>query len=170
MPAARRVRQSAVMLILLLALPAGVGFGASERGSGRAPGVLPMGGVGAAPQPVRWEVEAPRIPWWRLITGTAAVGALICGGVYLLKRLNGGVPFTRGRYLEVIEARPIGRNLQLFLVRVADRVLLLAAANGNVARVAELDAEELPEADTAAAPVGLDGFRSLLKRVAGVRQ
>jgi flagellar biosynthetic protein FliO len=120
-----------------------------------------------APEPLPWEGQEFDIPWLRLLSGTALVVALICGGLWVLKKLNGGLPLSRGRYLELIESRPVGRNVQLFLVRVGERVLLLAAGSGNVTSVAELSADELPVAETDQAAGGVEGFRLLLKRMAG---
>jgi len=112
-----------------------------------------------------WTSSTPQIPWGRLVSGTLVVAALICVGVYVLKRLNGGAPLNRGRYMEVLEARPVGRNVQLILVRVAGRIMLLAFGGDSVTPVAELSEEELPQPPPQA--VGLDGFRSLLKRLTG---
>jgi flagellar biogenesis protein FliO len=111
----------------------------------------------------------PLIPWRRLVCGTIAVVALICVGVYVLKKLNGGAPLTRGRYLELLESRPVGRNVQLFLVRVAGKVVLLASGGGSVTQVAELAEEELPELSTASPPEGLEAFRNLFRKLAGAR-
>jgi flagellar biogenesis protein FliO len=99
--------------------------------------------------------------------GTAAVVALICAGVYALKKLNHGAPLNRGRYLEVLEARPVGRNVQLILVRVAGRILLLAYGGESVTPVAELSEEELPKSSAPAG--GLEGFKALFKRLTGAQ-
>lgn len=119
----------------------------------------------ASARPGPWNTNTPAIPWGRLLSGTLIVVALICGGVFALKRLNGGAPLNRGRYMEVLEARPVGRNVQLILVKVAGRVLLLAFGGDSVTPVAELSEDELPQAQAHAA--GLEGFRSLLRKLTG---
>ena len=104
-----------------------------------------------------------------LVCGTLAVCGLICFAVFAVKKLNGGLPMNRGRYLELLESRTVGRNLRLFLVKVAGRVVLLAATDQSASCVAEFTDEELPqEAVGAGAPAGA-AFGSLLKRLAGVK-
>lgn len=116
-----------------------------------------------------WGGNMPAVPWGRLVCGTIAVVALICVGVYVLKRLNGGAPLSRGRYLELLESRPLGRNVQLFLVRVAGKVVLLASGGGSVTQVAELGEDELPELSAVSPPDGLETFRNLFRKLAGAR-
>ncbi len=111
----------------------------------------------------------PSVPWVQLVCGTLAVCGLICFAVFAVKKLNGGLPMNRGRYLELLESRTVGRNLRLFLVKVAGRVVLLAATDQSASCVAEFTDEELPqEAVGAGAPAGA-AFGSLLKRLAGVK-
>lgn len=129
-------------------------------------GLLPMS-RGAAP--LAGLAEPPSIPWVRVVSGTAAVIALICFGVYGLKRMNGGLPFTRGRHMELLESRPLGRGVQIYLVRVGERVLVLGHADGEVSCLTELGSEELPPAP-ADAPKPVRGFTSLLSKAMGVRQ
>ena len=114
------------------------------------------------------KATSPAVPWGRLAGGTALVVGLICAGVYALKKLNGGAPLNKGRYMEVLEARPVGRNVQLILVKVAGRVLLLAYGGEGVTPVAELSEEELPR--LAGGPAGLEGFKSLIKKLTGAHQ
>jgi flagellar biogenesis protein FliO len=148
-----------------LACLAGAALAAPEGGPGE------QVAIGSAQQSARgepfpWDHESVRIPWGRLVAGTAAVSGLICLGVWMLKKLNRGGAFGRGRYLELLEARPVGRDVQLFLVRVAGRVVLLASGRSTVSRLAEFREDELPERDLAG-PEGLEGFRALLQKVMG---
>jgi flagellar biogenesis protein FliO len=113
-----------------------------------------------------WDSEVPAIPWKRLAYGTAAVVALICIGVYALKKLSGG-RLGGGRYIRVMEARPLGRNVQLFVVKVGGRVLVLAYGGETVSRVAELTEEELPESQASEGLAAQGGFGALLSRIAG---
>ncbi len=153
---ARLVRSTRTVAFLMLAL------GIASAVAGAAPPAEPSGAGARAP--IEWKPAAPPIPWGRVIGGTSAVIALICGGVYLLKRFGGGGLPGRGGYLEVIESRPAGRNVQLLLVKVGRRVLLLASCGGSVARIAELSEDELPSDD---APGTTEGFRALLQRLTG---
>jgi len=157
----RRAREVALVavLVLLLGSTASAAGAPSPQEEGR-PAFLRPGRE--APQ---WPAPPVAIPWGRVVAGTAGVTALICFGVFLLKRL-GGAPLTRGKHLELLEARPIGRNVQLFLVRVAGKVVLLAATGGNVTAVAELAEDDLPE--PACEPAGeLAGFKDLVRRLRG---
>lgn len=164
----RAARPVVVALVCALAL-----FGASVRaepveGLAAAPQNQGLARPDGAPRMRSWDYGRPDVPWGRLVTGTVAVVALICVGVYLLKKLNGGAPLTKGRYLEVLENRPVGRNVQLILVRVAGRVLLLAFGGENVTPVAEMSEAELPQAT--AQPAGFDGFKSLIRKLAGAER
>ena len=123
----------------------------------------------ADPEPPAWTQAGLSVPWVQLFSGTLAVCGLICVAVFIVKKLNGGLPLNRGRYLELLEARPVGKNLRLFLVKVAGRVVLLAATDQSASCVAEFADGELPqEAVAAGAPTGV-AFGSLLKRLAGVK-
>jgi flagellar biogenesis protein FliO len=115
------------------------------------------------------EFETPEVPWGRLVYGTTAVVGLICLGVYVLKKLGGGAAFGRGRYMDVLETRIIGRGMQLLLVRVAGRVVLLAASGETVTRVAEFKEEDLPAVQTEGEELEPDRFRNLLENL-GVRK
>jgi flagellar biogenesis protein FliO len=125
-----------------------------------------------APQPAPdaetfpWEPADYDVPWARVLGGTLFVVGLVCFGVYVIKKLDGGA-FRRGQYLEVLESRAVGRKLELHLVRVAGRVILIASGEHGVAAVAELNEEELPPLEEADARPAADGFQTLLQRFAG---
>lgn len=166
----RRWRGAAARCVALLSLT--LMLSAPAALAQPAPGVVgaqasePAAAAGRAEELPLWDYGTPKVPWGRLVSGTLLVCALICIGVYVLKKLNGGAPLHRGRYLELLEARPVGRNVQLFLVRVAGRVVLLASGGGTVTRVAELDEEELPQPADAASG-GADTFRVMLRKLVG---
>lgn len=107
------------------------------------------------------------LPWGRVICGTMIVVGLICLGVFLLKKMGGGVLTARGRYMELLEVRPVARGVNLFLVRVAGRVVLLGSSGEHVTQLTEFPEDQLPSFDTEKEHVGLEGFRSLLSRLAG---
>ncbi len=109
------------------------------------------------------------LPWVRVISATLLVVGLICVGVYLLKKLTGGGFLRRGRYLELLESRPIGRKLRLFLVRVADRVVLLSLSGDRVTRLAEFPSEELPQVEPEQEEEPENGFEGLLNKIARVQ-
>lgn len=147
-------------LLLLLVVSAADGLAA--------PGLEPV--AAARPQGAAEWAEMPAIPWGRLLWGTALVAGLICVGVYALKRLNGGFPLNRGRYMELLETRPVGRKVQLFLVRVGRRAVLLASSGSNVTRVAEFADEELPEPEAVRGQGGLCTFASFFRKRAGAQR
>ena len=115
---------------------------------------------GAAP--ARGEMD---VPWARMLTGLLAVVAVICLGVFALKKLNGGAALHRGRHLDVLEARPLGGRMHLYLVRVAGRVVLIAAQGDHATPVTEFAEEELPAPGADAPEAGLAGFKGLLKKL-----
>ncbi len=108
------------------------------------------------------------VPWGRVVSSTLFVVALICVGVYVLKRLSGGA-LAGGRYMQVMECRQVGRKTELMLVKVAGRVVLLSSSGENVTRLAEFDECELPESEPVKSSEGVQGFRLLLHRLAGAR-
>ena len=157
-------RGAVVLAVALLACwlaPAALAGSSVPDGSGGAVSESPMSA---------WSYSQPDIPWAQVVSGTLLVSALACVAIWLLKRLGGRSPLSRGRYLDVLEARSVGRNVQLLLVRAAGKVVLLAVGGGNVACVAEFAADELPDLEAASAGGGVEGFRTLLKRFAGAAQ
>ena len=134
------------------------------------PGALAARPARAATAESSWSYQGPRIPWVRLFSGMALVVGVVCLGVFAVKRFGGGVAFARGRYMEVLETCAVGQKVQLMLVKVAGRVVLLAAAGETVSRLAELDEADLPELEAGAESASFEGFKSLLCRLAGARQ
>jgi flagellar biogenesis protein FliO len=159
----------AALALMLFAQPAGAVDTPAAAGSQGDAAVGVFGSAGGPGGELAGWGEPTDIPWSRVIGGTGIVVALICGGIFLLKKLNGGLPLSRGRYLEVVESRPLGRGVQLFLVKVAGKAVLLAASGGNVTTVAELPDDAL-EQIVADEPAESAGFASLLRKLAGVTQ
>jgi len=126
----------------------------------------------AAPSPPQdgqslpWESADYDIPWARTVGGTLFVVGLVCVGVYVVKKLDRSA-FQRGRYVEVVESRAVGRKLELHLVRLAGRVILVASGEQGIARVAEFPEGELHPLQDADERPSADGFHSLLQRFAG---
>lgn len=154
---AKRLALLPCLALLLMLTVSADAWAAQGTQPGVPPGMEALGPLSAAPS----------IPWWRLLWGTAAVVGLICLGVFAAKKLNGGLPLNRGRHMEVLEVRPAGRKVQLLLVRVADRVVLLACCGSNVTRLAELPAEEMPDLESPEAQGRPLSFRSLFRKLAG---
>ena len=71
------------------------------------------------------------------------VFALLGGCLWLLRRWSPHK--TQGRNLSVVETLPLGPNKTLSLVRVGQRLFLLAATNERMSLISELDPEELSE-------------------------
>ena len=159
-------RLLAVGLLVLAAMVARLGLAGepSETPAGEEASkarVLPS----SSSAPVGWSEEGPSFPWVRLVCGTAAVGAIVCFGVWGLKWLNGGSPLNRGRYMEVLESRPIGHKVQLFLIKVGGRIVLLACRGENVASLAQFEEGELPQPEQAAGQRAGARFKSLFQHV-----
>jgi flagellar biogenesis protein FliO len=126
--------------------------------------------VGGARTPPPMNLAPPDLPWGRVVWGTLVVVGLICLGVYLLKRVGGGALSGRGRYMEVLEVRPVMRGVNLFLVRVAGRVVLFGSTGQQVTQLSEFAEGELPTVVAPVRPVGLEGFRALLSKLGGAQQ
>ncbi len=127
-----------------------------------------MFGRRRSPRPApAWQQGDPKPKWGRLAAGTAAVLALVCLGVFVLKWLNGGMPLNRGRYLELLESRPIGSKVQLFLIKVGQQAVLIACRGETVARVAQFHEDDLPEPHPAPqVHAALKGrFKAMLHRI-----
>ena len=112
--------------------------------------------------------SAQPLPWARLLSGFLFVLALTCAGIFALKRLSGRAPLNRGRYLEVLESRAVGRKMRLVLVRVAGRVVLIAGEGEHASAVTEFSQEELPAFDETPSPTP-KGFAPLLRRLSGAK-
>jgi len=112
--------------------------------------------------------DAPEftVPWARLVGGTTLVAALACFAVYALKKMDRRA-LKGGRYMELLEVRPLGRKAQLFLVKVGGRVELLAVNGEHVAHVGEFAEDELPEPEMESSPAPLQRFSVLVRHLAG---
>jgi flagellar biogenesis protein FliO len=120
-----------------------------------------------SPSPGPRQPHPPELPWARVVWGLAVVVLLILGGVGIMKKLNGGLPVGRGRYMKLLETMPVGGKVHLFLVQVGDKVVMVAANGENVSAVTEFDADEMPEVEPSERLDALAGFKSILGRVRG---
>lgn len=114
----------------------------SDAGGGRVEGES-----GREVKDQRWMQDAVQdvdVPWERMIFGLFFVIVLVCVGVYLLKKF-GGARFGNGQYMNVLETVPLGPDKSLALVRIGERVILLAIQKENMEKVAEFAAEDMPE-------------------------
>lgn len=116
--------------------------------------------------PADWMEQAPgdvEVPWKRMVYGLGIVIALVCFGVYVLKKV-GGARFGGGQYLNVLEVVPLGNKSRLMLVQVGSSAVLLAFQGDNVERVGEFEMEHLPTPpDTE--DEGEGGFATILRQV-----
>lgn len=152
-----------------LAHTAGAGAGTQLQAPG-APGRLATGTGHAETARGRLTMgESPQIPWARIASGLAVIAALILGGTWLLRKLHGGLPVGRRGYLQVLETQPVGAKINLLLVRVAGKVVLLAASGDQVAAVCEFEADKLPEPAAAGCAMGGATFKGVLKKLVGAR-
>ena len=83
------------------------------------------------------------IPWRRISYGFGIVLAVLCVGIYLLKRVSGVSP-GGGSYMEILEAKPLTGKLKLFLVKIGPRVVLLAARGEAIEKIGEFAEEDMP--------------------------
>jgi flagellar biogenesis protein FliO len=120
----------------------------------------------------RWggKGQETSIPWMRVLGATCFVVGLTCVGVYVVKKLDRKGLLRRGQHMDLVEARMVGRKLQLYLVRVGDRVIMLASAGDTVTRVAEFGEDELPKLDAAPRVAERSGFRSVFSNLLGARE
>ena len=110
---------------------------------------------------------APEIDWDRVAYGMAAVLALLFLGIYGLKKLRARGIGAKGHCIEVLESRTLARKEKLFLIQVGERAILIASTGETITRVAEFDADELPQRteDTGADQSGQ--FASLIRSQLG---
>ncbi len=71
------------------------------------------------------------------------VFAMLGGCLWLLRRWSHEK--IQGRNLSVLETLPVGPSKTLSIVRVGQRLFLLAATNERVSLISELDSDELSE-------------------------
>jgi flagellar protein FliO/FliZ len=85
-----------------------------------------------------------------MLLGLLATLAMLFGGLYLLKRLQGARISAPGA-LRVIGATAVGTREKVVLVAVGKQVLVLGVSPGRIAALHTLDAEDIPQAAPAAA-------------------
>ena len=85
----------------------------------------------------------------QMLLGLAVVVALLFATLWLLKRL--AAPRGAAGSLKIIGAAPVGPRERVVLVEVADKVLVLGVAPGQVTALHSLDAAELPRTPVAGA-------------------
>lgn len=100
----------------------------------------------------------------QMLLGLGATLALLVGGLYLLKRLQGTRASQPGA-LRVIGATAVGPREKVVLVAVGKQVLVLGVAPGRISALHTLDADEVPSAPTPVSMPGAGEFASRLKQM-----
>lgn len=100
----------------------------------------------------------------QMLLGLGATLALLFGGLYLLKRLQGARPGQPGA-LRVLSATAVGPREKVVLVAVGNQVLVLGVAPGRVSALHTLDAADLPAAPVATPMPGAGEFAARLKQM-----
>ncbi len=158
------MRRNAQAYALIAALILGTGIictppapAADERDSGEPP---------AASSP--WTEEGtPRMPWGRMAYGGAVVVAVGAVALYLWKRT--GLP-AAGAVTEVVESRPVDAEMSIHLIRIGDRVFVVASTGEAVRKIGEVDEDALPEPNRDDGASADGHFRTVLQTVLGRRQ
>ena len=116
------------------------------------------------PQAGGTEMSSVSVPWERLAAGAAFVGACGLVALYLWKRR----PRAGGnRMAEVLESRPVSGDMSIHLVRVGERVFIVASTGEAVRKIGEVQRDMLPERGQAEEPAGKNHFRTVLRSVLG---
>ena len=116
----------------------------------------------------RWSDEAaPPVPWRRMAYAGGFVLAVGGLALYLWKRRG----FRAGGTLtEVLESRSVDGQMSIHLLRVGDRVFVVASTGDAVGKIGEVDEDALPEPDAGGRASGGSHFRTVLRTVLGGRQ
>ncbi len=117
-----------------------------------------------------FQVRYPRmaeldVPWLKMLSGLAIVIGIFCVGVWLLKYLNRGAFFRRSRYVQVLDCMPVGKGFQIIVIKVLDRILVLATAGGETQSVAEFHESEFPVEETERSIGAGTGFGKILRNL-----
>ncbi len=131
---------AAVLSVLLLGQAVGQdGRAASRPGSADRPLSARSGDRPISDRPNQW------LPWVRTFVALAVVAALIVLVRLLLRRFGDpGRPGRRERALEVLSRVSVGGRHQLLLVRMGERIVLVALSPSGVRALSEVtDAEEV---------------------------
>ena len=106
------------------------------------------------------------------LVGALAAICVVLALSYLFTRYvvgRTGLPRgLRGRHITILEQVPVGRDQRVLLVQVGEQCYLLGAAQGGVAVLDKLSAEEAEALRALSAPAGQGekmGFQEALKKV-----
>ena len=82
----------------------------------------------------------------RLLVLLPLVAGLAFGALWLWRKAQPGMAFgQRERLVKIVDAIPMGTTGRLAVVEFAGKRLLVAVSRGNIALIAEADAERGPE-------------------------
>jgi len=113
------------------------------------------------------EGHTPRVPWRQMAYGGAVL--LTVGAVALYLWKHRGLPAT-GAVTEVLESRPVDAEMSVHLLKVGDRIFVVASTGEAVRKIGEVDEDALPAPDSRDGKRADGHFRTVLRTVLGRRQ
>lgn len=81
----------------------------------------------------------------QMVLGLTITLALLIGGLYILKRLQGSRGTSPGA-LRILDATAVGTREKVILLSVGNKVLVLGVSPGRISTLHTMDPEELPSA------------------------
>ena len=109
--------------------------------------MLLVGLVCASAQPEQGSADGLGSLYYLLQAGISlgVVVGLIYAIYFGLRRLSRAAPTHRGDRLRVVESRHLGGGRWVYILEVADRILIVGGGNEGLRTLAELPADELDE-------------------------
>ena len=109
--------------------------------------MLLIGLVSASAQPEQGSAGGHSSLYYLLQAGVSL--AVVVGLIYLiyfgLRRLSQAAPTHKGDRLRVVESRHLGGGRWVYILEVADRILIVGGGNEGLRKLAELPADEFDE-------------------------
>jgi len=106
--------------------------------------VLLVGLVSASAQPEQGSADGHSSLYYLLQAGISL--AVVIGLIYLiyfgLRRLSQASPTHKGDRLRVVESRHLGGGRWVYILEVADRILIVGGGNEGLRKLAELPRDE----------------------------
>jgi len=109
--------------------------------------LLLVGLVSASAQPEQGSADGHGSLYYLLQAGISL--AIVVGLIYAiyfgLRRLSQAAPTYKGDRLRVVESRHLGGGRWVYILEVADRILIVGGGNEGLRTLAELPADEFDE-------------------------
>ena len=80
----------------------------------------------------------------RMIVSLLAILSLIAAGVFVLKKITPyrGLMSGGERHIAVLSKTPLGQRRAIYLVRIANEILVVGLTNANISLLTKMDADE----------------------------